>query len=736
MKKLIKITAVVAAIFVVLIIAALLTLKIIFPAEKLQAMTQDYAQKTLQREVTFSNVSFNLIGVTIKDLAISEAHTFEQGTFLKADHAILKVALKPLLKKRIEITTIGLKGLEVNTRRNEDGTFNFDDLMALSNTAEEDKTKDEEKENTSSSGSFFAVLADHIYAKNCHLYYEDIPNQLTASVTDLNLDIVDFDLDEPFNAKLKFTASYKDTEREISLPITSTLTIYLADLDNTAAYVTLQNLSATYHNIEVAIKGGIKNFNQPILNLQGTLSGLSSTALAEVMPDMPHFKLPPLTFNTDASLDLDASSAQLTQAKLSVGDSYLTATGKTNWGGKETTYQANTNLNLNLTQLATMTQLLDGFGMGGAITGQVAATDKNNGQDVQGNISFDQVTVAYAPVQITELKGDILLTSLANISSKNITGNLNENPFTASFAYKDLGEVMDIVFDADLSKLTLDTFTASEDSTSTSTAAHTTATDSPKSTEPESLFNLRSHIKIGEISVPYFTSTGATLETNLQKASASMKKANGTVNFTLQEGAIKDLELVMKDHKILRVLMLPFGIVNKVTSTLGINLFPTESGKIKFSSGSGTYKFTDGLMNIEETHFNSSLSNLTATGTINFHTEALDMNVKASVLTSQTPVVIKIGGTMSEPSGKLNLAQTAVSLVTGLVNYKTPGAVASGTVNMATGVTKSVANTGADAVKSTVGTAASAVKSLGGLFKSSKSKKDKETTPETEQPAN
>ena len=167
--------------------------------------------------------------------------------------------------------------------------------------------------------------------------------------------------------------------------------------------------------------------------------------------------------------------------------------------------------------------------------------------------------------------------------------------------------------------------------------------------------------------------------------------------------------------------MLPLVLVNAVTSKLGVELFPAattqEKGQIKFTSGSGTYVFTNGVMQVQETHFDSSVSNMSANGNINFPTEAIDMKVKATVVTKQTPIVIKIGGTISNPSGKLDVAQTAVSLVGGILNYKTAAKAATATADTATTVGKTVTNTGTDAVKTTVNTAASAVKSLGNLFK-------------------
>ena len=716
MKKLLKIAAVLSAILVVLLLAAYITLKIMFPAEKLKTMAQTYVKNTFNRELTFSSVSFNLVGITVHDVALSEAQTFEQGTFVQAENAVIKLKLLPLLKRNIDIDTVGLNGLQVNVIKNQDGTFNFDDL---SNAQNQSETEPEKTANDSGS-PFFNVLAKNIYAKDCVLNYTDLAGKMKASITNLNLNIQDFDLVNPFDVKLNFSVDYQDPEKTFNLPIKSKLTVHLANLDNEQAYVTLQNLQTEYKQITVDLKGGIKNFNQPILNLQGAISGISSDALSEVAPDLPHFALPDIAFNIDAETDLDKSTAHLTQAKLSVADSFLTVNGQTGWGEKDATYNLKTDLNLDLSQLGSMSKLLDGYGMGGKIVAQLTATDKNNGQDVKGNIVLKQVAVQYPPISVTDFSGDIVLVSLANISSKALTGKLNNEPFSASFAYKNLGKVIDLVFNADLTKLTIADWQGEPETDS--------AKETPAATQeqngPETLFNLRANVNIGPIEVPYLSSNGAKLTANLKNASGSMKQANGTVNFNFEEGSLNDLFTSIQDNKIIRIIFLPLKLVQKVTSTLGVNIFPVkeekDKGKIKIKDASGTYVFTDGVMNLQETHLDSALSNITATGNINFKTEALDMRVKASVLTSQTPIVVKIGGTMSNPSGKLDITQTAVSLVTGIVNYKTPGAVAGSAV----GAASSVANTGVDTVKSTVNTAASAVKSIGSLFKKSNTEKE------------
>ncbi len=722
MKKLLKWVGILAGVAAILLVAAFFTLKAIFPEEKVKSIIQTYAQNTLKREVTFTDLSFNLIGITLKDLAISESTTFEQGTFIKAQNVTVKVALLPLLKKQINITTIGLKGIEVNVLKNKEGTFNFDDLLNSQETSSPSTDKGE-AENTD---LFFGVLVEHIYLKKGLISYQDQQEDFQVTIQDFNLDISDLDLAKPFSTKLNFTANYQDNQRSLSFPIKSKWTLDLANLDWAKAYVTLQNLTTDYKAITVSLKGGVKNFNQPAVNLQGLISGVSNTPLAELAPELPHFVLPNISFEADGVADLDNSLFTLSQAKLAVSDSSISAAGKVGWGGDTPSYNIQNDINLNLTQLASMTNLLDGFGMKGKITGQLTATDKKDKQDVHGTIILDKAAVQYPPVTVSEMSGNITLASLTEITSPKITGNLNQEPFSLSFTYKDLGSVLDILFQANLSKLKLDTFsTASgndEEQNVSDTPAEAVA--SSQSATAETLFNLKGTLTIGEIAVPYFTSKGASLNVALTKASASLKQANGSVSFDLKEGTINDLMTFVKDNRIVKILLLPLTLVKKVTSKLGINLFqPSEnSGQIKFTSGSGTYQFNNGLMNIEETHFNSAISNMTATGNINFKTDALDMRVKATVLTSQTPIVIKIGGTTSDPSGKLDITKTAVSLVEGIVNYKTPGKVAGSTVHTAKNATKTAVNTGTQAVSSTVNTAVNTVKSIGGLFKKDKEK--------------
>ena len=72
MKKLIKLAGILFLSLAVLCVVGLITLRLMFPPEKIKQMTLTYAQNTLHREIKFDSVSFNLIGITLTNFAMSE----------------------------------------------------------------------------------------------------------------------------------------------------------------------------------------------------------------------------------------------------------------------------------------------------------------------------------------------------------------------------------------------------------------------------------------------------------------------------------------------------------------------------------------------------------------------------------------------------------------------------------------------------------------------------------------
>lgn len=719
MKKLLKWILICGVIGFALLGAGVITLKVMYPPQKLKAMAVSYAKDNFHREIAFDRVSFNLIGVTLTDFALSEAETFAQGTFVKADKLQVKVALLPLLQKKVEISTVSLDGLAVNVIKQKDGSFNFDSLLPAETDAQAPAN-----ENTPSSSLDLDLTADNININNCAFSYKDLQTGMSAAVNKLNLKIQDFDLKNPFSLKLRFTTAYQEGALSAAVPVTVDTAVNLANLDLQQAYVNIKAITAQYKNMRFLLKGQVKNFAAPDVDLTGTLSGLNQQTFADFLPDLPEFSLPEITVKVKAAADLDKSTAAIQQIKLAVLNSGFTASGTAGWGAADPVYNVKANLALHLDELVQMTSTVADFKPEGEITGSFTATDKKDGKDVSGSVVLKNVSALYDVFTLKALNGAIKITSLDDISCPVLTGLFNGEKFTSSFSYKNIKDVLNLGLNLDLSKLTLAQFPGTDEEQASEQSSAPAQAAPAAQDGSQTLMNIKANVKIGTIKVPYFTAEGFNINADLTRVSAAMDKANGQVAFTLQPGAITDLDSLVKDTKIVKILLLPITLVNKVGKALNVEIFPAENaakkGQITFSVAEGKYTFVNGVMNVDKTSLVSKLTNVNGSGTVNFPKNDINMKVSATVLTSQTPIVMKITGTLDNPKGKLDVLNTVGSLVGGILNYKTPGKVVSGTAstagNVATGAVKTtgkVAQSGVDTVKNTL-------KGIGGLFKKPK----------------
>ncbi len=714
-KKLCKWFLICCAIGALLLAGTVFTLHKMYPPEKLKVMAQTYMANNFHREISFDKISFTWIGFTLHNFALSENTTFENGTFIRADRLTAHVSVKPLLQKRIEISTVEADGLDVKLILQKDGNFNFDTLLSQKETA----PAQPEKAPTEKENAAFVLTADKIALTDCDFTYKDEQTGLQLETKKINLEILKFDLAKPFETLLSFTADISGTgQPELSIPVTLRAQTSLANLNLPAAYTIITQASARYKTIALNLQGEIKNFEMPDVKITGSLSGIDNQVLREFAPDLPNFTLPVINLGIQANANLDQHTARITEAKLAVQNSFLTTGGTLNWGSATPAYTLTGKLALDLGEMVQMTDTLDDFRPGGELQGSFTATEKKNFKDVSGTLTLKNISALYPPVTLTNTNGTINLASLDNISSPSLTGKLNGEKFKLSFSYKNVQDVINLVFNLNLDKLVLDSFSGKNTSVAQRTAAQDTTTSVQAAQAASTTrLNVQANVTVNGVKIPYVESNGFVLNTNLTDITDSMANTNGTVDFTLKPGKITNLDDFIKDSKIAKIILLPLSIVKKVAGFLKIDLFPENKDSngttIAFTQGEGNYTFINGEMNINKTVFNSAVTNVSATGTANFKTEQLDMKAKATLLTQAAPLSFKITGTLSEPKGKLDVVNTVTSVVGNLLN----GTTVKSTANGGASVTKGAVNTTEKAVKDTVSTATDLVKGIGSLFK-------------------
>lgn len=718
MKKLIKWGIKIILGLAVLAVFGLVALRLMFPPEKIKQLTLNYAKNTFNREIKFDSVSFNLIGITLNNFAMSEENSFAQGTFVKADRVEAKAALWPLLKKRVEIAAVRIDGLDVFIQKNKDGSFNFDSFSS-------GETTDPEQPASDSSSEPFDITAQLIKIRDCDFYYKDLQTGLSSALEDLDIQLANVALDKPFPLVISFVSQTKDAEGlSVSVPVNIALNVFLANLEMPQAYVEISNAQARYNHVQLSLQGKAENLANPHVDITGTVTGIDNLAFKDFLPDLPNFTLPALHVLIKADADLDQSTATVHNAALRILDSALSTNGTIGWGGENVTYRLSGKLQADIAQIVKMADDT-GFDPKGTLSGTFTATEKKDGQDVSGSVTLKNISALYAPFTLTNTNGTIKIASLEDISCASLTGLLNNEKFTASFAYKNIKDVLDLTLKLNLDKLTLTQFPSFDTPADDTATAQTKTTPQNTVATPPTYMNIKADVAVGPISVPYFRTDGVTGQAALTNVSADMQKTNGTVSFAIQPGAITDMENLLKQSKVVRIILLPLGLLNKVGKKLNLNLFEAENqakkGEIAITKAEGKYTFTNGVMNIDTTTFESSLTNLNATGTADFNTNALDMKASATLLTKQTPVVIKIGGTLDNPTGRLDVLHTVTSVVGGILSYQTAKSAVKGTGEAATSVASGAAKTTSDvagtAVKDTAKAAKATVKALGSLFK-------------------
>lgn len=709
--------------------AGLFTLYKLYPPAKLKALAQEYVAKNYQREITFDSISLTWIGFTLNHVALSENTTFADGTFIKADKLTARVAVKPLLQKRIEIDTIETDGLTVQIVQQKDGSFNFDTLLSSTDT-----TPSSAAEQPSESGPVpFMVTAEKFALTNCNFVYMDQQTGMRLALNKLNINLYHFDLDNPFEAEISFTTDISGTGRpEMAMPVTLQAKIDLAGLDLPKASADLIKMAATYKTAQFNLQGEVKNFEAPQVNLTGSLTGINNRVLAEQAPDLPNFTLPTIHLALQAAADLDNSTAAVQLAKLSVKNSSLQAQGNATWGGQTPTYQFTGSLAVHLNDLVQLTDTVQDFEPGGLIKGNFKATEKKDFTDISGQLTLQNISALYAPFTLTQTSGNIVITSLDQISSPGITGKLNNENFKTTFSYRNIKNVMNIVYDLDLDKLVLAQFPSSSKQTQTTTQSPSAQTANAQTTADPTptRINVQANVQVGGVKIPYVESQGFNIQANLTDLTDTLDQTNGTILFSLRPGEITNLDDFIKDSKIAKIILLPVAIIKKVAAFLKVDLFPaSKTGKgatIAFTKGEGAYTFTNGIMHIDRTTFASQVTNISASGSANFKTDALDMKATATLLTQAAPLSFKIKGTMSDPKGKLDVLNTVGSVVGNLLNGKTLKSVANGGAKATKTTAQTTGKVAAGAATTTgkvvVHSAEDVVKGIGSLFKKKQKK--------------
>ncbi len=667
MKKIFKFLLWMFIIAVVLLAGTLITLRIMFPMEKIKVQIQQQVKNKFNREIDFKDVSLSLKGLSIKDFALSEKNTFKDGTFISAGYAHAEVDFKALLHKQIKIQNIGLEQMTVNIIKYKDGKFNFDDLISKQEESSAVQTQTEKE------SSAVDISAEHLYTKEASINYSDEETQTKFSLDNLNIQIDNFDLNKDFSVLITCLSKINMPNLVLD-PVLFKIDskINLASLEMSKAKAEITDFSITYDKSALSFSGLIADFSNPQVNLSGTLSGIDNNLVKHfTSEEVTPFSVPLINMILSAKLNLENNTADISQAKASVGNSFIKTRGQVDFSKADTVYNSDTELSVSLDEVSSIAkETLDAFNLKGTITGKLNLS-QNKDFNIKGNINVKNLVAKLMKQDLQDVTGTITIKSHKDIYTNKWTGLLSSSPCNLTLAYKkEKNTSLDLVFymkkftleDINFEKL-FETKTKDKEEVKEETAAQTNKAQN----QNVERYNLKADITIDQIENNVLTANDFNLKADIKDFDPSFEKAQGTLSFTTKNDEIRDIDKLMATSKIMRVMFTSLKIVQKAFDFAKLDNTNITNGIIKCDIINAQYNIKDGIVDIVKSDIDSDLTVVRATGKTDLLKDAIDVKIQAQIGKTGSkgfkPLVIKVKGPLSDPSYKLDVLSSIASIM-------------------------------------------------------------------------
>ncbi|AKL98621.1 AsmA family protein [Endomicrobium proavitum] len=660
LKKLFKALAVLAGIFVVLAVIAIIVLKCVFTDEKIKGYVDKAAKEYIGREVKYENLSFNFIGVTLKNFAISENPDFSKGTFGKVDKFIIKVRLKPLLKKEIRVKVIGVDGLDITVIKDKNNKYNFDDILEKFNSSVDDKKSKDAKTAGDKEGfiDLKNISLGRFYIKNSNITFINLGAATSFAIRNLNADAKNFNFVKAFNCETDFIFDYQNSKQKqsVNIPLSFSANINLREMDMQKTSVEVLRLKTNIEDMVITGKTMIKNFKAPEIAVNAQVTSLTNNSFKQFAKDLPKFSVGKIDLNSKINVDLEKSAANILSAQLSADSSKISAAGNISWK-KDLDYKISANLDFTLDSLI---KIIPGIVKEYEPQGKIKADAVITPTLITANAKAENVAFKFKPMFTVEaVNANVAVKSADDIKLSALSGYLNGKYFKGMAGYSKTKTALNVNIDFEMESLILDGYPKSSESKSAKNSGGTGAASKSASLP----LNLTAKLKAGEIKIPYFyAQKGATFNANLTGITDKLDKVNGDVTFNVSNGEIEDIDKLTASNKIAKMLFTSLAVVEKAARILKIDGMQKQEGNsLQYDSFFGDFNFVKGKMTIKTMNFLSALVSMKVTGATDFNTEKLDM--KANVYPgANKPVIIKIGGTLPNPKSSLDIASSAVAI--------------------------------------------------------------------------
>ena len=251
------------ALISVVVVAGTIALRRYLPPDRLKELVVTQAQKTLGREVRLKDISLGLVGgLSVSGLEVSEKGGFPKGMFASVEAFSLKVAWLPLLRGKVVVDAVEVKGLQAKVVKLKSGTLSVDDLAG---GAPAEKTP---PAGSSAGGSLPIELSVRTARlSGGRLEYSDEAAGEKWVVSQLSAKADGFSTKDPFAAEFSLKADGGRPGAPVSAKLSFSGKLSLAGLDKEKLSVEIKSLEASALGWEASVSGRAGNALRPEADL-------------------------------------------------------------------------------------------------------------------------------------------------------------------------------------------------------------------------------------------------------------------------------------------------------------------------------------------------------------------------------------------------------------------------------------------------------------------------------------
>ena len=185
--------------------------------EEIQTVVKEKTGRELSIKGQLSLSVFPWIGVGIEQVSLSNASGFKGEYFAQIEQAEVKVKLLPLLSQHLEVSTVVLKGLQLNLAKNKAGVSNWADMVGTPESQTEAEST--EKASDSSASAIGAIAVGGLQIIDASITWDDASKKERYQLMDLDLTTDALSLGQPMGLDLAFTVDSSNPKATMRLKL-------------------------------------------------------------------------------------------------------------------------------------------------------------------------------------------------------------------------------------------------------------------------------------------------------------------------------------------------------------------------------------------------------------------------------------------------------------------------------------------------------------------------------------